>query len=168
MFSIGRHTVPVHEPQLLVYLSGEVHSDWREEIEDSAGAHSLPVRFAAPITDHASSDACGSATLGEEAASFWHDHKGAKLNAIRNRVLMDRADVVVVRFGDQYKQWNAAYDAGWAASRGTPLIPLHSESHDHALKEVDASALAVARTSQQVVEALRYIISGQLPTTKGT
>lgn len=160
--------MPVHEARLLVYLSGEVHSDWRDELERSARSHSLPVEFAAPITDHASSDACGSATLGAEDASFWHDHKGAKLNAIRSRVLMERADVVVVRFGDQYKQWNAAFDAGWAAARGTPLITLHSEAHDHALKEVDASALAVARTPQQVVDALRYVSCGELPSMKGT
>ena len=160
--------MPIHEPQLLVYLSGEVHTDWRDELEHSAREQSLSLHFAAPITEHASSDACGAETLGAEDARFWHDYKGAKLNAIRNRVLLDRADVVVVRFGDQYKQWNAAYDAGWAAARGTPLITLHSESLDHALKEVDASALAVARNPSQVVNALRYVVSGQLPTPKGS
>ena len=160
--------MPVHEPQLLVYLSGEVHSDWRSEIEHAVGTLALPIELAGPVTEHSSSDRCGAATLGAEQGTFWHDHKGAKLNAIRNRVLMDRADVVVVRFGDQYKQWNAAYEAGWAAATGTPLITLHAESLDHALKEVDASALAVARTAEQVVHALRYVVSGALPAPEGT
>ena len=155
--------MPVHEPQLLVFLSGEVHSDWRDEIEASARAQGLPVQFAAPITDHSSSDDCGVATLGPEQERFWRDHKGAKLNAVRSRILLDRADVVVVRFGDQYKQWNAAFDAGLATANGTPLITLHSESHDHALKEVDAGALAVTRSPEQVIDALRYVITGQLP-----
>ena len=149
--------MPVHEARLLVYLSGEVHSDWREELERSARSHSLSVEFAAPVTDHASSDACGSATLGAEDASFWHDHKGAKLNAIRNRVLMERADVVVVRFGDQYKQWNAAFDAGICAALDKPYITLHNQEIIHPLKEVDGAAMAWAETTEQVVEILDYI-----------
>ncbi|MAJ45713.1 MAG: hypothetical protein CBC35_00115 [Planctomycetes bacterium TMED75] len=157
----------MHEPQLLVYLSGEVHSDWRAEIAHCAQAHALPVDFAAPVTEHSASDDCGVATLGPETERFWHDHKGAKLNAVRSRVLLARADVVVVRFGEQYKQWNAAFDAGWAAAHGTPLITMHPESLDHALKEVDAAALAVARTAQQVGDALRYVVSGSLPSPKG-
>ncbi|MEC8734852.1 MAG: YtoQ family protein [Planctomycetota bacterium] len=153
----------VHEPELLVYLSGEVHSDWRTELQSLAEDREVRLRFAAPITDHPASDACGAATLGPEDSSFWHDHKGAKLNAIRARVLMGRADVVVVRFGEQYRQWNAAFDAGWALASGIPLITLHDASLDHALKEVDAGALAVARTPREVIDALRYVTSGDLP-----
>ena len=118
--------------------------------------------FVSPVTDHASSDACGVEVLGDEPAAFWKDHKGAKLNAIRTRTLIERADVVVVRFGEKYRQWNAAFDAGWAASRGTPVITLHDESLTHALKEVDAAALAVAATPEEVVAALRYVIRGEL------
>ena len=158
----------MHEPQLLAYLSGEVHSDWRAEIEHCTRAHSLPVDFAAPVTEHSVSDECGVATLGPESQRFWYDHKGAKLNAVRSRVLMARADVVVVRFGEEYKQWNAAFDAGWAVANEIPLITMHPESMDHALKEVDAAALVVARTAQQVADALRYVVSGRLPSPKGT
>ena len=145
-----------------VYLSGEIHTDWRERIERGAADAGLDVAFSAPVTDHAASDDCGVTILGPEEQKFWHDHVGAGVNAIRTRTLLEQADVVVVRFGDQYKQWNAAFDAGQAAALGKPLITLHPEGHDHALKEVDRAALAVAREPEQVVAILRYVIDGTL------
>ncbi|MEC7258379.1 MAG: YtoQ family protein [Pseudomonadota bacterium] len=144
-----------------VYLSGEIHTDWRERI--IAGANGLDVTFSAPVTDHAASDDCGVAILGEESNKVWHDHKGAKLNAIRTRKLIAEADIVVVRFGAQYKQWNAAFDAGYAAALGKSLIVLHGPDHAHALKEVCAAALAVAEEPEQVVDILRYSLEGTLP-----
>ena len=126
-----------------VYLSGEIHSDWREQIVTAAAEADLPVDFASPVTDHAASDDCGVSILGEEEKGFWKDHKGAGVNAIRTRNLIARADVVVVRFGEKYKQWNAAFDAGMAAALGKPLIVMHQAEHQHALKEVDGAALAV-------------------------
>jgi YtoQ family protein len=142
------------------YLSGEIHSDWRERIEDGAAAAGLDIAFSAPVTDHAASDAAGTAILGEQEQPFWNDHLGAGVNAIRTRTLIERADVVVVRFGEQYRQWNAAFDAGYAAALGKPLVVLHPEQHDHALKEVDRAALAVAREPEQVVEILKYALQG--------
>lgn len=146
---------------LNVYLSGEIHTDWRDQI--AQGANGLNIDFSAPVSDHSASDDCGVAILGAEADKFWHDHKGAKLNAIRTRQGIEEADIVVVRFGDKYKQWNAAFDAGYASAMGKALIILQSEEHDHALKEVDAAALAVARTPEQVVQILRYVLDGKLP-----
>ena len=146
---------------LNVYLSGEIHSDWREQI--IAGASGLDVAFSAPVTDHDASDDCGVAILGAEPNKFWHDHKGAKVNAIRTRHGIESADIVVVRFGDKYKQWNAAFDAGMAAALGKSLIVLSPPEHQHALKEVHAAALAVAEEPAQVVDILRYILKGQLP-----
>ena len=144
-----------------VYLSGEIHTDWREQIV--AGAEGLGVVFDAPVTDHAASDDCGVAILGAEPDKFWHDRKGAMVNAIRTRTGIEAADVVVVRFGEKYKQWNAAFDAGYAAALGKPVITLHPPEHDHALKEVDGAALAVAREPGQVVNILRYVLEGTLP-----
>ena len=146
---------------LKVYLSGEIHTDWREQITD--GAAGLDVSFSAPVTDHAASDDCGVAILGAEPNKYRHDHKGAMVNAIRTRKGIEDADVVVVRFGDQYKQWNAAFDAGYAAALGKSLIILHGPDHAHPLKEVDAAALAVAEHPAQVVQILRYALTGQLP-----
>ncbi|GFE48982.1 hypothetical protein So717_07350 [Roseobacter cerasinus] len=146
---------------LKVYLSGEIHTDWREQIID--GSKDLDVSFGSPVTDHAASDDCGVAILGAEPNKYWHDHKGAMVNAIRTRKGIADADVVVVRFGEKYKQWNAAFDAGYAAALGKSLIILHRPDHAHALKEVDAAALAVAQEPAQVVDILRYVLHGTLP-----
>ena len=145
-----------------VYLSGEIHSDWRDKIYEGARASGLSVKFYSPVTDHDNSDDCGVAILGNEDDAFWKDHKGAKINAIRTRTLIDKSDVVVVRFGDKYKQWNAAFDAGFASALGKPLIIMHDPALTHPLKEVDAAALAVAETPEQIVAILTYVIKGEL------
>ena len=145
---------------LTLYLSGEIHTDWREQI--IADCADMDVEFTAPVTDHAASDDCGVAILGAEPDKFWHDHKGAKINAIRTRKAISDADIVVVRFGEKYKQWNAAFDAGYAAALGKSLIIMHGADHQHALKEVDSAALAVVETPQEIVKILRYILDGKL------
>jgi YtoQ family protein len=145
---------------LNVYLSGEIHTNWRDEIKE--GAKGLDVVFSAPVTDHDASDDCGVAILGAEPDKFWHDRKGASLNAIRTRKGIEDADIVVVRFGDKYKQWNAAFDAGYAAALDKSLIVMHAPEHQHPLKEVDAAALAVCEHPEQVVRMLRYILDGVL------
>ncbi len=141
---------------LVVYLSGEIHTDWRGQIKQGVVKNSLPVTFTSAVTDHEASDAAGD-PLGKEEKGFWRDHKTAKVNAIRTRTLIEESDVVIVRFGDKYKQWNAAFDAGYCAAIGTPYITLHDESIIHPLKEVDGSAMAWAQTPEQVVEILKYI-----------
>lgn len=145
-----------------VYLSGEIHSDWREKIEQGVANASLPVTLLSPVTVHETSDDCGVDILGAEETDFWKDNKGAKVNALRTRVLIERSDIVVVRFGDKYKQWNAAFDAGIASALGKPYITLHDPSINHPLKEVDGAALAVAETPEQVVRLLKYAITGEL------
>lgn len=145
-----------------IYLSGEIHTDWRERIAAGLKAADLKVQIVSPVTDHATSDDAGVDILGPEDTDFWKDHKGASVNALRTRTLMQRADLVVVRFGDKYKQWNAAFDAGQAAALGKPLIIQHAPELTHALKEVDAAALAVAETPEQVVRLIRYAMSGTL------
>ena len=142
-----------------VYLSGEIHSDWRDRIAEGVREAGLPVELLAPVTDHSASDDVGANILGEEDEQFWRDHKGAGVNAVRTQTLLRKADVVVVRFGDKYRQWNAAFDAGFAAALGKPIVTLHDPEFTHALKEVDRAALAVAETPEQVVEILRYAIT---------
>ena len=146
---------------LSVYLSGEIHTDWRDQIIE--GSTGMNVSFSSAVTDHDASDDCGVAILGAEDQKFWHDHKGAKLNAIRTRKGIEEADVVVVRFGDKYRQWNAAFDAGYASALGKSIIVMHGPELQHPLKEVDAAALAVCETPQQVVQMLRYVLTGELP-----
>ena len=146
---------------LKVYLAGEIHTNWRGDI--AHGCKGLDVEFTAPVTDHDSSDDCGVAIMGPEKDKFWHDNKGAKLNAIRTRKAIEDADIVVVRFGEKYKQWNAAFDAGQAYAMGKSLIIMHQDEHQHPLKEVDAAALAVVKSPLQVSQILKYILDGSLP-----
>lgn len=143
--------------ELNVYLSGEIHTDWREKIIAGCKANNLAISFSSAITDHAASDAAGD-VLGDEEKPFWRDHKSAKVNAIRTKTLIENCDVAIIRFGDKYKQWNAAFDAGYCAALDTPYITLHGEEIIHPLKEVDAAALAWATTPEQVVDVLKYVI----------
>ena len=141
-----------------VYLSGEIHTDWRQQIIRSAEALQLPIKFTSPVTDHDASDAAGD-VLGRERSGFWRDHTSAKVNGIRTHTLIKRCDVAVIRFGDKYKQWNAAFDAGYCAAMGKPYITLHDENIIHPLKEVDAAAMAWAKTPEQVVDVLKYVVT---------
>jgi YtoQ family protein len=139
-----------------VYLSGEIHSDWREQIIAGAVALDLPVTFTSPVTDHEASDSAGD-MLEPSSSGYWRDHKSSGVNAIRTRIQLKNCDLAVVRFGDKYKQWNAAFDAGYCAALGKPYVTLHDEGIIHPLKEVDASAMAWAQTPDQVVQILRYV-----------
>ncbi len=139
-----------------VYLSGEIHTDWREQIQAGAETAGLPVEFTGPVTNHEASDAAGD-VLGKPDADFWRDHQSSKVNSIRTKTLLEQCDLAVIRFGDNYKQWNAAFDAGFCAAMGTPYITLHNENIIHPLKEVDAAAMAWAQTPEQVVEVLKYV-----------
>ncbi len=141
---------------MTVYLSGEIHTNWREEIITGAKKLGLDITFTSAVTDHEASDAAGD-HLGIENNTFWRDHKSAKVNAIRTKNLIELSDLVVIRFGDKYKQWNAAFDAGYCAALGKPYITLHAEDIIHPLKEVDAIAMAWATTTEQVVDILKYI-----------
>ena len=143
-----------------VYLSGEIHSDWRKQIQQGAEVLELPVEFTSAVTDHAASDAAGD-VLGAESSAYWRDHKSSKVNAIRTKTLIENCNLAVVRFGDKYKQWNAAFDAGYCAALGKPYITLHDDNIIHPLKEVDASAMAWAQTPEQVVEILKYVTSAE-------
>ena len=138
-----------------VYLSGEIHTDWRQKIMDGCKELGLPITFSSAVTDHESSDAAGD-VLGSEDQSFWRDHKSSKVNGIRIQTMLKNYDIAIIRFGDKYKQWNAAFDAGYCAALGKPYITLHDESIIHPLKEVDGAAMGWAQTPDQVVEVLSY------------
>lgn len=141
-----------------VYLSGEIHTDWREQIIAGCKEQNLPVTFTSAVTDHDASDAAGD-MLGEPLSGFWRDQRSARVNAIRIKNLIEKCDIAVIRFGDKYKQWNAAFDAGFCAALGKPYITLHGDDIVHPLKEVDASAMAWATVPEQVVDVLSYVIS---------
>ncbi|MEM7549405.1 MAG: YtoQ family protein [Bacteroidota bacterium] len=142
--------------ELKVYLSGEIHTDWRDQIVKASKENDLPIQFFTPTTDHAASDDAGD-VLGAEEKQFWKDHKSAKINTIRNKHGLEQADVVIIKFGEKYRQWNAAFDAGYAAAFGKSYIVIHPEEFNHALKEVDAQAMAVARQPEETIEILKYL-----------
>ncbi len=147
---------------LNIYLSGEIHSDWRQEIINLCNKENLEISFSSPITNHEASDNCGVEILGNEEKNFWKDNKGASINSIKTRKSIKDCDIVVVKFGEKYKQWNAAFDAGYAAALNKSIIVIHNEEHQHALKEVDAAAAAVAKDQHQVVRILKYILKESL------
>ena len=147
---------------LKVYLSGEIHTNWRNEIINKCKDLNLNITFYSPVTDHELSDDIGIKILGNEEKKFWHDNKSAKINAIKTRSSIKKSDIVIVRFGDKYKQWNAAFDAGYAAALSKSLIIIQNDEHQHALKEVDAAALAVTKNTDEVVQILKYTLNGNI------
>tara|TARA_B100000700_G_scaffold280062_1_gene329599 strand:+ start:305 stop:754 length:450 start_codon:yes stop_codon:yes gene_type:complete len=148
--------------ELSVYLSGEIHTDWRNEIVKKCKELSLPIEFLSPITDHELSDNVGIRILGNEDKKFWHDQKSAKINSIRTKNAIERADIVIVRFGEKYKQWNAAFEAGYASALSKSLIIMHSDENQHALKEIDSVAQAVAKNVDEVVKILNYTCTSKI------
>ena len=147
---------------LNVFLSGEIHTDWREEIIDQSKNQNLTINFFSPETNHANSDDCGVSILGPENDIFWHDYKGASINSINNSICIKKSDIVIIKFGEKYKQWNAAFDAGYAIGLNKNIITLHAKDLDHALKEVDAAAKAVCRSNEEVIKILKYITNSEL------
>ena len=141
-----------------VYLSGEIHTDWRQKIMQGAKDQGLDITFTSAVTEHEASDAAGD-VLGKNDNGFWRDHQSSKVNAIRTKNMIQKCDIAIIRFGDKYKQWNAAFDAGYCAALSKPYITLHAEDIIHPLKEVDAAAMAWAQTPEQVVDLLKYVVS---------
>ena len=147
---------------LKVYLAGEIHSNWREEIIQLCEKEKLEIEFSSPVTDHEASDNCGVEILGAEEKNFWKDRKGANINSIRTKKSIQDCDVIIVKFGEKYKQWNAAFEAGYAVALGKPIVIIHNHEHQHALKEVDAMALAVVDDPDKIINILKYVLNGTL------
>ena len=145
-----------------VYLAGEIHTNWRDDLITLCKKKILEIHFSSPVTNHENSDNCGVEILGAEDKNFWKDNKGAKINSIRTKKAIRDSDIVIVKFGEKYKQWNAAFDAGYAVALNKSVIVIHNEDHQHALKEVDASASAVASNNEEVVRILEYVLKGTL------
>ena len=148
--------------EITVYLSGEIHTEWRKEIINKSNELNLPIEFLSPNTNHELSDDVGVKILGKEDKKFWHDHKSAKINSIRTKNAIDRSDIVIVRFGEKYKQWNAAFDAGYASAMSKSLIIIHSDENQHALKEIDSVAQAVVKNVDEVIKILNYTCSSKI------
>ncbi len=142
---------------LTIYTAGEIHSDWRDRLRTAlrdAGTHA---ELVGPQEIHERSDDVGEDILGEQPTDRFRDLEGARVNTLRTRVLMQRADLAIAYFGPQYRQWNTAVDAGFALAQGIPLILVRDAEHTHALKELDALASLTVETLEQAAEAVAYI-----------
>lgn len=142
---------------ITIYLAGEIHSPWREQLRELVGRQNVPVRFVGPLDEHDRSDDVGEDILGKQPNARFRDLAGAGVNTLRTRVLMRRADMAVAFFGDKYRQWNTAADAGSAIAAGIPLLLVRAPELIHALKELDAMATFTVETLEQAAEAITYV-----------
>jgi YtoQ family protein len=142
---------------IVIYAAGEIHSEWRDELRRHLEKLEVEVEIVGPQEVHDRSDSVGEDILGEQPGPRYRDLQGARVNTLRTRVLMQRADLCVAYFGPKYKQWNTASDAGAAVASGLPLVLVRAEEHIHALKEMDALATLTVETLEQAAQAVAYI-----------
>lgn len=143
--------------ELTVYLAGQIHDDWREEVAKKAEEKNLPLNFVGPQTDHDLSDNIGENILGEQPGNYYKDDAASDINNFRTQVLMQKSDIVIALFGDKYKQWNTAMDASSAAQLQKPLIIIRPEELIHPLKELSNKANVTVSTVEQAIEVIEYI-----------
>ncbi len=144
--------------RLTVYLAGQIHDDWRDRLRQQAEARGIAVDFVGPQDEHDLSDGIGEQILGEQESARWRDELASQANNLRTRILMQRADAVVAQFGEKFRQWNAAMDAGIAIALGKPLIVVRDPSLHHALKELSQRAQMTVDEPEQVLDALEYVL----------
>ena len=144
--------------RLTVYLAGQIHDDWRDRLRQQAEARGIAVDFVGPQDEHDLSDGIGEQILGEQESARWRDELASQANNLRTRILMQRADAVVAQFGEKFRQWNAAMDAGIAIALGKPLIVVRDPSLHHALKEISQRAQMPVDEPEQVLDARDYVL----------
>lgn len=143
--------------KFIVYLAGQIHDDWREELKEQVLKAQLPFEFVGPQTNHDLSDAIGEQILGEQPGNYYRDDAASAINNFRTEVLMQKADIVIAMFGDKYRQWNTAMDASAAITLNKPLIVIRPKELIHALKELSNKATVTVDTIDQAVEVLNYL-----------
>lgn len=145
--------------ELIVYLAGEIHTDWRDELKNKVRALRLPISFVGPMENHDRSDFIGEEILGEQPNKIFRDHAASSFNNLRTEILLNKADLVIALFGTEYKQWNTAMDASAAINLGKPLILIRPEHLHHPLKELSRKANVTVDTVEQAIQALTYIFA---------
>lgn len=142
---------------LTVYLAGQIHDDWRNDLEKKAKEKGLPLQFVSPQTNHDRSDSVGEDILGEQPGNVYRDDAASSINNLRTTVLMNKSDLVIALFGEKYKQWNTAMDAATAINQGIPTILVRPESLHHPLKELSNKANVTVETIEQALDVIGYI-----------
>lgn len=143
--------------ELTVYLAGQIHDDWREEVARKAKEKNLPLHFVGPQTNHDRSDNIGEEILGKQPSNLYKDDAASDINNFRTQVLMQKADIVIALFGEKYKQWNTALDASTAIAMNKPTIIIRPESLIHPLKELSNKANVTVETVDQAIDVISYI-----------
>jgi YtoQ family protein len=142
---------------LTVYLAGEIHTNWRDEISIRAEEKKLQLTFVGPQTNHERSDNVGEDILGKQPGNVYKDDAASDINNFRTQVLMQKADIVIALFGEKYKQWNTAMDASTAIAMNKPTIIIRPESLIHPLKELSNKANVTVETVEQALDVISYI-----------
>ncbi|HHY28053.1 MAG TPA: YtoQ family protein [Desulfitobacterium dehalogenans] len=143
---------------LVVYLAGEIHTQWREELKEKAAALDLPIEFVGPMQDHDYSDSVGEQVLGTQPNAIFRDEAASKINNLRTQVLLGKSDLIIALFGEnKYRQWNTAMDASTAIALNKPLIIIRPEALHHPLKELSQKANVTVETIDQAIKVLSYI-----------
>lgn len=143
--------------KLIVYLAGQIHDDWRNEVAQKAKAKNLPLEFVGPQTTHDLSDNIGEEIQGKQPSNLYKDDAASDINNFRTQVLMKKADIVIALFGEKYKQWNTAMDASTAIAMNKPTIIIRPESLIHPLKELSNKANVTVETVDQAIDVIGYI-----------
>lgn len=143
--------------KLTVYLAGEIHTDWREQFQDLATENNLPLEFVSPQTNHDRSDNIGEEILGTQPSPLYKDEAASMINNFRTQVMLEKSDIVVALFGEEYRQWNTAMDASTAIAKNKPTIIIRPKSLIHPLKELSNKANVTVETVEQAIQAIKYI-----------
>ncbi|KIL43892.1 YtoQ family protein [Jeotgalibacillus soli] len=143
--------------ELIIYLAGEIHSNWRQTIKEQANSLPFHLNFVGPMENHERSDNIGEEILGNQPNTIFKDDAASAMNNLRTQVLMQKSDVVIALFGEKYKQWNTAMDASTAITLNKPLILVRPEKLHHALKELSRKANVTVETTEQALQVISYI-----------
>lgn len=143
--------------RLTVYLAGEIHTSWRQDLMDKAREKGLDLEFVSPQLIHDRSDNIGEDVQGTQPNAYFRDLAASDINNFRTEVLLKKSDVVVALFGEQYKQWNTAMDLSTGIALGKPTIMIRPESLIHPLKELSRKSNVTVSTVDQAAEVLAYI-----------
>lgn len=101
-------------------------------------------------------DDIGAKVLGEQPNKVVHDDAASGINNFRTELMLKKSDAVIALFGDSYKQWNTAMDAGIAIGLGKPLILIRPDNLVHPLKELSNKAHVTVETIDQAIQVLEY------------
>jgi len=143
--------------QLTVYLAGEIHTNWRQDLIDNVKAKGLDLEFVYPQQVHDRSDSVGEDIQGTQPSAYFRDLAASDINNLRTEVLLQKADIVVALFGTEYKQWNTAMDLSTGIAMGKPSIMIRPESLIHPLKELSRKSNVTVESVDQAAEVLAYI-----------